>query len=315
MNSKGPDIARRSFLQAAVPCLVCAAGKSIVKTQVLAERGQFGEGDLGWTREELLQLVNSERSAAGLNQLRLDELASRVANEHAQDMVRNNFLGHWGSDGRKPYQRYSFAGGVDAMQENVSAAYDIASVSPLRVFSDLRDMHAKMHNETPPHDGHRRAMLGPQHTHAGFGVARDGHNLRLVEIYLSRYLELSPFAQEVKRKTTVSLKGKLLSPKYALYEVDVFYEPLPRSPDIAWLRTPRPYSLPAEYIALRPKTPWPTTYLDGSTGDYEWTSSGTFRVPAKLSSAAPGIYTILFWIKRFPEDKMFPAAQVCLRVD
>ena len=172
-----------------------------------------------------------------------------------------------------------------------------------------------MHDETPPNDGHRRAILGPQHTHVGFGVALKGHSLRLTEMYLSRYLTLSPFAQQAKRKTTVSLKGKLLSPKYALHEVDVFHEPLPTAPDSAWLRTPRPYSLPEDFVALRPKTPFPTTYLDGSKGDYDWSRSGTFRVPAKLSKDAPGIYTILFWIKRFPEDKKFPAAQVCIRVD
>ncbi|MCU1266698.1 MAG: hypothetical protein JWM21_3016 [Acidobacteria bacterium] len=317
VNIKESAIARRSFLKAAAPCLLFAmgSGASILKSQVLAERGEFGDSDLGWVRDQLLELVNSERAAAGLSQLQLDDLASSVANKHAYDMAQAKFMGHWGSDGRKPYQRYSFAGGIDAMQENVSSAYNIASITPLRVFTDLRDMHVKMHSETPPNDGHRRAMLGPQHTHAGFGVAREGHNLRLTELYLSRYLELSPFAQQAKQKTTLSLKGKLLSSKYALHEVDIFHEPLPSAPDIAWLRTPRSYSLPEEFVPLRPKTPFPTTYTDGSKGDYEWSRSGTFRVPVKLSKDAPGIYTVLFWIKRFPEDTKFPAAQVCIRVD
>ena len=313
-------IPRRSFLKAAalglavVPRSIPALA-SMLNSQVPIERGQFGQNDVGWVRDELLKLINTERSAAGLNELQLDELASRVANEHAADMVRGEFLSHWGSDGLKPYQRYSFAGGIDAVQENVSAADNIASVSAMRVFSDLQDMHTRMHDEVPPNDGHRLTILTPQTTHVGLGVALKGHSLRLAEMYLSRYLELDPFPQQSQRKGTVTLSGRLLNSGWFLHEVDVFYEPLAAMPDSAWLRTPRPYSLPAEYVWLRPKAPTGTTYADGTTGNYEWSKQGKFRVPVKLSKDAPGIYTVLFWIRRVPAEKGFPAAQVCIRCE
>ena len=119
-------IARRLFLKAAVPCFALTVG-SVVRSQTLIERGQFGEVDLGSGRAQLLDLANSERTLAGAARLELDDLACKVANEHALDMVKGDFLSHWGSDGLKPYHRYSFAGGSDASEENVSAAANIAS--------------------------------------------------------------------------------------------------------------------------------------------------------------------------------------------
>ena len=315
-------ILRRSFLKAVTPCLGVAFCGSIpapiawtIKSQVPAERGRFSEKDLGWVRSELLKLANGERAAAGLIELQLDELACRVANDHAADMIRGNFLSHWGSDGLKPYQRYAFAGGIDAVQENVSEATDIASITPMRVFSDLEFMHKKMYSEKPPNDGHRRTILTPQNTHAGFGIVLQENSLRLTELYLARYLELSPFPQTAKPKATVKLKGKLLDSKNSLYAVSVFHEPLPSPPELAWLRTPRPYSYPDEYIGLRPKAPYPATYTDGSRGDFDSDSSGRFTVPVNLSKSTPGIYTVLFLIKRASQDKSFPGAQVCIRAE
>jgi len=285
------------------------------RAQEPIERGVFSENDLGWVRSELLKQVNSERQAEGLSELALDELASRVAGEHAADMSKNEYIGHWGSDGLKPYQRFSFAGGIDGIRENVSAAYNIAGLSPLRVFSDLRDMHARMLAEKPPNDGHRQSILTSQNTHVGFGVALKGRDLRLTELYLARYLQLKPFTQTAKLKATITLSGKLLSPKYALHEVDVYYEALPQKPDQQWLRTLRSYSLPDEYYSLRPKAPFGAIYVDGGTGDYEWDREGHFKVPVKFKRETPGIYTMQFWIKRFVEDKKFPAAQVCVRCE
>ena len=310
---------RRLFLAGLGPAVLSArttlAALADKPPQEPVERGVFGENDAGWVREELLKLVNAERSEQELQPLQLDELASRVAYNHAIDMLSGSFLGHWGSDGLKPYQRYSFAGGVDAVEENVSAAANIASLNPLRVFADLKDMHVRMYSEKPPNDGHRRAILTSQNTHVGFGVALKGHDLRLAELYLGRYLELKPFPQTAKPKATINISGKLLSAKYALHEVDVFYESIPEKPSSEWLRTPRPYSLPEEYESLRPKTPFGTTYIDGRTGDYDWDREGRFRIPFKIKREKPGIYTLVFWIKRFIEDKKFPAAQVCIRCE
>src|SRR6476659_9061279 len=118
-----PNIGRRSFLKAAAPF---ALGFGVIaRGQVLVERGRFSEADLPLARQRLLRQVNEERARLKLSQLELDDLACQVADAHARDMAQRDFLNHWGSDGRKPYHRYSLAGGNDALQENVSSAQSI----------------------------------------------------------------------------------------------------------------------------------------------------------------------------------------------
>ena len=303
-------ITRRSFLKTAAP-LALGLG-TIARGQIPIERGRFSEADIPLAREQLLKFVNAERAQAGLSTVGLDELACKVASEHALDMAKGEFLSHWGSDGRKPYHRYSFAGGTDAVQENVSSANNIQSVTPNGVLGDLRDMHTSMLQEVPPHDGHRKTILFPFHTHVGFGIALHQHSLRLDELYLARYVRFDPFVRKAKPQSAVLLSGRLLNPNHFLNEVDAFYEPLPAPPDIGWLRTPRSVSLPDEPVRLRPRTPEGTRYTDGSRGDFDWGRDGRFRVRVKLSRHEPGIYTVLFWIRRVPGDKGFPGAQVCI---
>ena len=312
VNSNLFDISRRSFIKAAAPF---ALGLStIARGQMPVERGRFSEEDVPLAREHLMKLLNEERTHLGLSGLELDDVACKVATAHALDMITGGFLSHWGTDGRKPYHRYSFAGGIDATQENVGLDNNIESVTPNNVMRELADIHTSMYLEKPPHDGHRRAIVFPQHTHVGFGMALQDHNLRLVELYVSRYLRLDTFPRHAKRKTTVVLTGKLLNAKHFLHEVDVCYERLPAPPDAAWLRMPRPYGLPDDFLVLRPKTPMGTFYTDRTTGDYEW-EGGKFRVPARLYKDAPGIYTIVFWIRRVPDEKAFPVTGICIMSD
>jgi hypothetical protein len=306
------DIGRRSFLQAAAPL---ALGLVVsVRGQIPIERGRFSEDDIPLAREQLLKQVNAERAHAGLRQLQLDELASRVANEHARDMVQRDFLSHWGSDGRKPYHRYSFAGGTDALQENVSSAQNIRSVTPDGVVRDLYAMHLSMISEVPPNDGHRKTILSPPLTHVGFGIAMQGHNLRLDELYLSRYVELEPIPRQVKPKATVTMRGRILNPQHVLTGADVFFEPLPSPPDIEWLRQARSYGLPRVYEPMLPRLPAPYFYPDGSTGSIELKSSGRFQARVSLSRK-PGINTIVVWLKTGQNGTAFPVTEVCIRVE
>lgn len=307
---KDPSIDRRSFLKTATPLALGMCG--IARGQVLIERGRFSESDLPLARAQLLKQLNSERTGAGLNPLELDDLANKVASEHALDMVKGGYLSHWGRDGRKFYHRYSFAGGIDAAQENASAAEYIQSVTPAGVNQDLHDMHVSMFEETPPYDGHRKTILFPYHTHVGFGVGLQGHSLRLDELYLARYLHIEPVSRQAKPKSTVVVTGNLLNPAHFLNQVDVFYEPLPAPPDLDWLKEARAVALPDEYKTLRPRAPAGTKYTDGSKGEYEWRRDGSFTVPVKFYREEPGIYTIVFWVRRVPADKGFPGAEVCI---
>lgn len=310
MDPNRPDTSRRAFLRAAAP-FALGLGVS-ARAQIPVERGRFSEDNLPAAREQLLNQVNAERARAGLSQLQLDELACKVANGHARDMVRQGFLSHWGSDGSKPYHRYSLAGGTDALQENVSSADGIQSVTSAGVLKDLQDMHESMMKEVAPNDGHRKTILYPRHTHVGFGIAIEGRSVRLDELYLARYVKIDPFPQVVNTKTTLVLRGQL-NLNHFLNGVEVFYESPPTPPDISWLREPRSYGMPKESRRFLPHLPEGLSYPDGDHGTIDIDSSNRFRVRVPLSKA-PGINTILVWIKTGLPGIAFPGAQLCIRV-
>jgi uncharacterized protein YkwD len=302
-------ISRRSFIKVATPFVI--GFPALAQAQTNVQRRKFNDDDLPAARELLLNLVNADRSKAGLSQLQLDDLANKVATEHAQDMAKGQFLSHWGSDGRKPYHRFGLAGGADAVQENASAATNIQSLTPEGIFDDLKDMHASMMAEVPPTDGHRKTILYPFHTHVGFGLGFNGYNLRLDELFLSRWVRLDPVPREAKPNSVIIVQGKMLDPSHFLNEVDTFFEPLPTRPDIDWLRNPRAVALPDDYTPLRPKASRGTKYSDGTIGDFDWVRGGRFRAPVKLDKG-PGIYTIVLFVRRVPSDRGFPGASVCI---
>ena len=306
------EFSRRSFLKGAAPFGLGVLG--IVRGQTPIERGRFSEDDLPLAREQLLRMVNEERSQAGLGKLALDGLACNVASDHALDMAKGEFLSHWGSDGRKPYHRYSFAGGTDAVQENASSADDIQSLTPTGVLTTLSNMHLSMFNEKPPDDGHRRTILFPEHTHVGFGIALRGFHLRLAELYVAKYVRIDPVPQRVKPKQSVFFSGRVLNPRNELVGVDLYYEPLPTPPPIEWLRVVRSYGMPDERESFQPRLPPGSHYTDGTSGEIEMLAGANFRVRLPLSKI-PGINTIMVWLSKGENGVPFPASQICILVE
>jgi uncharacterized protein YkwD len=303
---------RRTFIKGAAPLAIGL--RAIARGQNPIERGPFSEDDIPAAREQLLTQVNAERTRAGLSLLELDDLAGKVASDHARDMVGGEFLSHWGRDGRKPYHRYSFAGGTDALQENVSSAENIQSATRAGVLKDLYEMHQSMFDEVPPDDGHRKTILYPQHTHVGFGIAMQGRRVRLDELYLSRYVQMDPVPRQAKTRTRLLISGKMTHPNHLLNGIEMFYEPLPSPPAIEWLREPRSYGLPKVDQRLLPRLPERYFYPDGSNGSIEIDSSRRFRVRVGLAKK-PGINTIIVWIKAGLNGTAFPATQICIRVE
>lgn len=265
--------------------------------------------------KQLLELVNEERHVAGVSRLEMDNLATRVASAHAIDMATGSFISHWGRDGRKPYHRYSFAGGIHATQENVASIDNVWSVEWKDLAKDLTFLHMRMHAERPPNDGHRRAILAGYQTHVGFGVAIDERRLRLVEMYVAKYLEVRDIPKRATPRSTVELVGRLLNRNHILQFVDVYYEPLPKPPNERFLATPRSYSLPEEYRTLRPVLPPGVLYSDRVAGVIDLNSTGRFRVAVKLYKESAGIYTIVCWIKRHAREKSFPVTEICIEAE
>lgn len=263
-------------------------------------------------RANILDMVNEERAVAKVPPVAMDELATRVATIHATEMALHEFASHWGRNGFKPYHRYSFAGGTEATQENVSAADNTWSNKLSDLKQDTSYLHLRLYQETPPNDGHRKTILAPQHTHVGFGIAVDKLRLRLVELFVARYLEVKAVPREAKPRSQVVFAAKMLKRDHTLNHVEVFYEPLPVQPELSWLREPRSYGLPDHLKALRPKVAPPYMYSDRTRGDVDVNPDGSFSVPVTLFNDKPGIYTIVAWLKP-GSGKAFPATEVCIQ--
>jgi uncharacterized protein YkwD len=302
-------IPRRNFLQSLAGAAVLASlGHRFTSRQNPALEKAFIE-----IRANLLEMVNEERAVARVPLVAVDKLAEEVATQHAVDMATSEFVSHWGRDGLKPYHRYSFAGGTDATQENVSAADNTWSTHLQDLKQDTAYLHVRLYQETPPDDGHRRTILEPQHTHVGFGVAVDQLRLRVVELFVARYVEVKPVARVAKPGAQIMFAGKMLKPEYSFHSVEVFYEPLPQTPELSWLREPRSYALPTESRVLWPKLVPPLHYADKSAGVVRLEMDGSFSTPVTLYGHKRGIYTIVTWIKHQNDDKPFPATEVCVR--
>ena len=312
MKVKPPSIgvSRRGFL-VAVPILGCSLTE-LFRTDTLAARPQLTDAIRYEIRGKLLELVNAERFQAGVNDLENDDLAHRVATAHATDMATGDFVSHWGRNGLKPYHRYSFAGGIHAIQENVASIDNFFSADWKDLANDLIFLHVRMHSEKPPRDGHRRTILSPQHTHVGFGFATNQRRLRLVEIYVAKYLEVSGFKSRAERDEKFYLSGRLLNNQHSLQQIDIFYEPLPVARAEGAPAREGSYGLPEEYETLRPRLKGRWHYADGSKGVIDLEDNGRFSVSIKLFRSEPAIYTIVFWVKKKPGEKPFPATQICI---
>jgi uncharacterized protein YkwD len=304
---------RRQFLKQTGMSLLALGVSARAGSPFRSERS-FAE-EINTLRARLLNQVNHERAQDGLSSLKLDGLANDVAQLHATAMAQNNFLNHWGLDGRKPYHRYAFAGGTDATAENDAAA-DYSAPFASDDFADApMRMHKAMYAEVPPNDGHRQTILTPQHTHVGFGLATEGLHIRLCEVYVSRYVSVDPVPKVKPPLSRFVLSGRILDPKYSIEGIDIFYEPLPSPPARSWLETPRPYGLPENPTSLYLKLPPNKMYDDGTSGSIEIVRPGTFRAPIELGRKEPGIYTLVVWLARSETAKLFPATHVCVRAE
>ncbi len=266
-------------------------------------------------RASLLGMVNEERAVEKVAPVQMDELATEIANKHAVDMATREFASHWGSDGLKPYHRYSLAGGIEATQENVSAADNTWSMKMDHLKQDTAYLHVRLYQEKPPYDGHRRTILAPQQTHVGFGLAVEKLRLRLVELFVARHVNVEKLARTAKPGSQVNFSGKPLNSKHQVANIEVFYEPLPAVPELSWLRQVRSYALPEESKVLRPKLRPPLMYADRGTGIIDVNLDGSFSTPVKLFRSEPGIYTIVTWLKPDRTSKAFPATEVCIKAE
>ncbi|MGE5406347.1 MAG: CAP domain-containing protein [Methanosarcina sp.] len=175
-----------------------------------------------------LEIINKSRKKTNAQPVKLDILASRVANKMSRDAAENEFVGHWNLAGLKPYHRYAFAGGNDHVSENAFGEWssDNYNNNPSVIGALMKKGHESFMSERAPNDGHKKNIIDKAHNFVGIGFHLSGKQFRYYEEFIDRYFEFENIPAEVKpgEKTSVTVKSDGRS---FLYFMVVYYEKFP----------------------------------------------------------------------------------------
>jgi hypothetical protein len=176
-----------------------------------------------------LEIINNSRRKYNAAKVKLDILASRVANKICREAAENNFLGHWNMAGEKPYHRYAFAGGYDHISENAFGEWTSGSytVNSATITSMMRSGHATFMAEKTPYDGHKKNIIGKTHNLVGIGFYLSGKQFRYYEEFIDSYFEFENIPAEVRVDESFKITVKTKGENYLYYMV-VYYEDFPR---------------------------------------------------------------------------------------
>lgn len=124
------------------------------------------------TKEQAIQklaldLVNRDRAAAGLPPVQVDPLLSKVAQDHANDMLSQKYFSHYSSNGKSPEDRLAAAGGTGNPSENIVMRYN-TRFNYINI-QQLEEFQAQWMNSTL----HHRNLMNPKHQKFGYGLAID----------------------------------------------------------------------------------------------------------------------------------------------
>jgi len=255
----------------------------------------------------MLELINNDRAQFGLDPVVLGN--NPAAQIHAQDMFDNYYLSHWGTDGLKPYARYTLGGGMNYEQENsaYSGWYDrsvdpgsYATIVPAEELQQLE--YQMMYGDADSNWGHRDNILNKWHKKVSIGIAFDSRRLTLVQQFEGEYNEFT--GMPVLDNGVLSLSGRITVGE--LDSVALFFDPLPQPLNQSdLLNGPKSYSLGTR-VATIVSPPPPGYYYSRLPADAVQASSwnisgGAFSVRADVKTAVdrhgPGVYTVVVWTK------------------
>lgn len=255
--------------------------------------------DLGAAAHYMVELINRDRQAAGLSPVQWDETAARAAQAHAEEMASYVYLSHWNLAGYGPEHRYFFAGGRDAVRENVYAYYQRSSAGVGIPIQDWKAIVENAQEALMESAGHRDNILQPSHTHVGIGI---GYNAALGEVriaqeFVDRYVTLEPVAESVRAGQSVEIAGRVL-PGASSPLINLAYEPFPTPMSVADLNKTSEYTPRAEaFHALKPR-------VEGNR----------FQATIRFSELdKPGLYHIRIWVERDNQPILAGNAIVALR--
>jgi len=259
-----------------------------------------------------LQLINSDRQAAGLTPVKLSN--NQAAQIHAEDMLKVRFLSHYMTDGEKPYMVYTKFSGLGYVAQNAAfqGYQDISQCSNPNTICDAIDPKdairqaedGMMNNDQTSNWGHRDNILDKDHTTVSIGIAYDQYSFYMTQNFENNYLEYTRPISE--NNGIVSFSGSLSSG--AIDNIEIAYDDLPTSSTYDLHKNDGFYKL-GDYIA--------NVQAPASGNEFYGPSDSTFEVADKWNVQAnsvdiafdlspfvtkPGVYTIVVYVKNNGES-------------
>jgi uncharacterized protein YkwD len=278
-------------------------------------------------RAHVLKMINRDRQLYRLPPVALDVEASALGDAYCRDQIRNGTTGHFNVEGLSPYMRYSFAGGNDAVSENAAAWSANYTFNDRALYEMARRSEDAMMAETPPNDGHKRAILDPHATHVGIGMAWERGEFRLVHEFVRRYIKWTrPLPRAAGVNDTVTGSGTPVAGA-SIEAITVHHEAFPAAMPPAAASAIQRYALPANRKEYLPRLKSEYTrngdgslryvrreYTDGRRGDFYLSESGGFSFTVPFTEG-PGVYTVVVWVKRAGYATPLSASNISIRVE
>jgi uncharacterized protein YkwD len=249
----------------------------------------------------MLDLINADRTEAGVSPVIWDDMAELVGQNHTEDMADNGFFSHWNMAGEGPDHRYGAIGGLDTTFENIHTfwyRFDDGSPVPIDDWEAVvREAEIGLMNSP----GHRRNILDPAHTHVGVGIAYNPElgQFWLAQEFVNHYIRLQPLPQKMSLGSTYTLQGELLPMAHSPL-INLAYSPFLKPMSKAELANTDTYASSAEFFeAINP-----TLNNDGT-----FTADLTFYNEGK-----PGLYHVRVWVSVNNQTENVIASDVIVEV-
>lgn len=275
--------------------------------------------DLDAARVYMVQIINRDRASVGAPPVVLDlGVPTQVGQMHSDEMAINGYLSHWTMDGRKPDQRYTEAGGRDALAENAftslegTAAEDAGNPRKLDLASsqvfhryELDNIEGDFFNEKPPNDGHRVNIINPYHTQIGIGLSfasmfGAGVRTACAQEFVTKHADFGEIPSTLAAGGKFRLTGKM-QPGVHIKTIDLRWESPAKPMSIAELNKTDGYGIPEKVVASY------FAQADGAPNSISVTASpegDQFTVDiATESDWQPGLYYLSVWADVQPDKE------------
>ena len=112
----------------------------------------------------ILELMNQDRRAAGLEPLEWDQTAALTGVSHAQEMAQYGYINYWNLDGFGPDLRFYSNGGIESITERSYRKQITSEILPATP-SDWDVLTRNIYAEFSQSPSFRDAVLNPGFTH------------------------------------------------------------------------------------------------------------------------------------------------------